>query len=150
MNNQPLVIERVLNASIETVWRALTEADHMKQWYFNIPDFKPETGFSFSFEGGSAQKTYKHLCTVVEVVPGRKLAHTWHYEGYPGMSVVSFELFPEGDNQTRITLTHEGIESMSENGPDFQRSSFTEGWTYIIGKSLKEYVEGLSTPLQPQ
>ena len=140
-DNEALIIERVYNAPIAKVWDAITENEQMMKWYFNIADFKAEPGFEFSFEGGSPEKTYKHLCTVLEVIPGKKLSYSWCYEGLPGYSVVSFELFAEGRDQTRIKLTHEGIESMRVNGPDFLRASFTGGWNYIIGQALKEYVE---------
>ena len=141
MNNEPLIIERVYNAPIESVWMALTDIQQLRQWYFDIADFKAEVGFEFSFTGGSEDRKYTHLCKVTAVNPGRTLSYSWKYEGLPGDSVVTFELFGEGD-KTRVRLTHTGIESMSSNGADFMRSSFTEGWTYIIGKSLKEFVEG--------
>ncbi len=42
MKNEPFVIERILNAPVERVWRAITDKDEMKNWYFDIPEFKPE------------------------------------------------------------------------------------------------------------
>ena len=57
-----------------------------------------------------------------------------------GYSVVTFELFPEGD-ATRLKLTHEGIESFRENGPDFAKESFMQGWTELIGTLLKNFIE---------
>ena len=52
MNNEPFVIERTYNAPVEKVWKAITDNDLMKQWYFKIAAFKPEVGFEFSFDGG--------------------------------------------------------------------------------------------------
>jgi hypothetical protein len=52
---------------------------------------------------------------------------------------VTFELFAKG-NQTRLKLTHEGLESFPKI-PAFARTNFMEGWTQIIGSSLKEFVE---------
>lgn len=140
MKNEPLIIERTFNAPAETVWKAITNKDQMKQWYFDVSDFKPEQGFEFRFEGGKDDKVYVHICQVTEVIPGKKLQYSWRYEGYEGKSFVTFELFPEG-NKTRLRLTHEGLESFSANGPDFAKGSFQQGWTHIIGTSLKEYVE---------
>jgi uncharacterized protein YndB with AHSA1/START domain len=34
---------------LRSVWKAITNAADMKQWYFDIPGFKPEVGFEFSF-----------------------------------------------------------------------------------------------------
>ena len=84
MNNEPFVIERVYNAPVEKVWRALTDKEQMKQWYFNIASFKPQVGFEFTFTGGSKEVTYVHLCRVTQAVPNQKLAYTWKYEGYEG------------------------------------------------------------------
>jgi len=140
MNTETFVIERTYPIPIAKVWEAITDKDKMKQWYFDLAAFKPEPGFEFEFTGtGNEGQKYKHLCKVTEAMPGSKLAYSWSYEGYPGYSVVTFELFDEGD-KTRVKLTHEGLESFPAQ-PDFARSSFEKGWTYIIGKSLPEYLE---------
>ena len=140
MKNEPFVIERILNAPSEKVWKALTDKDQMKQWYFEIAEFKPEVGFEFTFNGGRKEKTYIHLCKITEVEPGKKLQYSWRYDEYPGNSFVTFELFPDGD-KTTLKLTHEGLETFPTDNKDFARSSFEAGWTYIIGKSIGEYLE---------
>jgi uncharacterized protein YndB with AHSA1/START domain len=139
---QPFIIERVYNASIQRVWKAITDKDQMKQWYFDLPEFRPEVGFEFQFEGGDKDKSYLHLCKVTEVVAGRKLTYSWRYDGYEGISFVTFELFPEGD-QTRLKLTHEGLETFPASNPSFAKQNFVMGWTDIVGKNLKEFVESL-------
>jgi uncharacterized protein YndB with AHSA1/START domain len=140
MSTEPFVIERTLNAPAEKVWKAITDKDQMKQWYFDLAEFKPEVGFEFSFEGGSEEKIYLHLCKVTEVIPGKKLQYSWRYDQYPGNSFVTFELFEEGD-KTRLKLTHEGLETFPTDNKDFARESFSAGWTYIIGKSIVEFFE---------
>jgi uncharacterized protein YndB with AHSA1/START domain len=139
--NTPFVIERTLKAPISKVWKAITNKDEMKHWYFDIAEFKPEVGFEFRFSGGDEHKQYLHVCRITEVIPGKKIAYTWKYPEYEGNSKVTFELFEEGKNQTRIRLTHEGLETFPKNNTDFAKESFAEGWTHIIGKSLKEHVE---------
>ena|SRR5687768_11992230 len=140
MNNAPFVIERTYDAPSSVVWEAITRKEKMKEWYFDLQEFRAEEGFEFEFSGGSEEKTYLHLCKVTEVVNGRKLSYSWRYEGYPGSSVVTFELFPEGD-KTRVKLTHAGLETFATDNKDFRKESFAAGWTDIIGKNLKEYVE---------
>jgi uncharacterized protein YndB with AHSA1/START domain len=140
MTNEPFVIERTYNAPAEKVWKAITDRDQMKQWYFDLAEFKPEVGFEFSFEGCPPEKTYLHLCKITEVVPGKKLAYSWRYDGYDGISFVTFELFPEGD-KTRLKLTHAGLETFPASVPDFAKENFVKGWTEIIGTSLKEFTE---------
>ena len=140
MKQSPFVIEQTFNAPIKKVWKALTDINEMKQWYFNIAAFEPKAGFEFEFTGGSPEKSYLHTCKITEVIVDKKLAYSWRYEDYPGSSIVTFELFEEGE-KTRLRLTHEGIETFPHNLADFAPESFAKGWTYIIGSSLKDYVE---------
>src|SRR5688500_829885 len=140
MNNEPFVIERVYNAPVERVWKAITDPNDMKQWYFDIPGFKAETGFEFQFEGGAEDRTYTHLCKITEVVPRKKLTYSWRYKGYEGNSFVTFELFPEGD-KTRVKLTHAGVETYPANQPEFGKKNFEAGWNDIIGNLLNDFVE---------
>jgi uncharacterized protein YndB with AHSA1/START domain len=141
MKDQPIVIDRTLNAPAERVWKAITDKGQMKLWYFDIAEFKPEAGSEFRFMAGSEKKKYLHICKITELVVGKKLTYSWRYDGYEGMSYVTFELVGEG-NQTRVRLTHKGIETFPQNDRDFARASFVEGWTHIVGTSLKGYVEG--------
>lgn len=139
MKQAPLVIERVFNAPVEKVWKAITDKEQMKQWYFNVSSFEPEAGHEFRFEGVAEDRTYMHLCTVTEAVKEKKLTYNWRYDGYEGNSSVTFELFAEG-NTTRLRLTHAGLETFPSL-PDFKRENFMAGWTEIIGTALKNFVE---------
>ena len=141
MKNEPLVLERTFNAPIDKVWKAIADKDNMKQWYFDLAEFRPEVGFEFQFTGGTEEHSYLHLCRITEVVPGRKLTYSWRYEGYAGNSFVTFELFAEGD-KTRLKLTHAGLETFPASNPDLRRENFEAGWTQIIGTNLKNYLEG--------
>ena len=141
MEHEPLVREVLLNAPVSKVWKAITNKEDMKAWYFDIAEFRPEVGFEFQFEGhGPECEYYLHLCRITEVVPEKKLAYSWRYEGVEGSSVVTFELFPEG-RQTRLRLTHEGLETFPANNPAFARKNFEGGWTHLIGTSIKKFVE---------
>lgn len=139
MEAQPFVIERILNAPLDRVWRAISERDEMAKWYFDLADFRPEVGFEFEFTGGTEENKYLHKCQVTKAEPNKILAYTWRYEGYDGLSEVIWELFPQGD-QTLLRLTHTGLDTFPALG-DFARSNFETGWTYIIGTSLINYLE---------
>ena len=140
MSNAPIVVEQTFDAPIKKVWKAITDKDEMKQWYFDIKEFKPEVGFEFRFYGGTEEKRYLHLCKITEVVRFKKLKYSWRYDGCEGNSFVTFKLFAEGD-KTRLRLTHEGLEFFPGNDPDFAKENFVQGWAEIIGSSLKEFVE---------
>lgn len=139
MTSQPFVIERVYDAPVEIIWKAISDRDEMKNWYFDLKEFRAEPDFEFSFYGGADDREYLHLCKVIDAVPNEKLSYSWKYDGYTGESKVTFELFPEGD-KTRLKLTHEGLETFPADNTDFRKENFVQGWTEIIGTSLKEYV----------
>jgi uncharacterized protein YndB with AHSA1/START domain len=139
-NSEPVIIERTYNAPAEKLWKAITDKADMKQWYFDVSDFKPEVGFEFTFEGKNDDRVFVHLCKVIEVVPGKKLTYSWRYQGAAGNSFVTFELFDEGET-TRLTLTHEGIETFPADNSDYAKGNFVMGWTHIIGTALPGFVE---------
>jgi uncharacterized protein YndB with AHSA1/START domain len=131
----PFVIERTFDVPVGRVWKALTDNEEIKHWSFTIPDFKPEVGYDFTFDGENEGRKFVHLCRITEVVPERKLAYSWRYEDVVGISHVSFELFAEGQ-RTRLRLTHEGLENLAHAGKDYLRSNFEAGWTSILDKGL--------------
>lgn len=136
---ESVIVERTLDAPVARVWQALTDVDQMREWYFDLKEFKPQVGFEFEFVVEHEGTTYHHLCRVTEVMPQKKIAYTWRYKGEPGDSLVTIELFNEGDN-TRLKLTHTGIETFPKT-PAYARKNFEQGWTQIIGTELKEFVE---------
>ena len=136
---EAVVIERTFNAAVARVWEALTDADEMRVWYFDLKEFKPEVGFEFEFTVEHEGTKYHHLCRITEVIPQKKISYTWRYAGEEGDSLVTFELFADGD-KTRLKLTHEGLETFPKL-PAYAKTNFETGWTEIIGSSLKQYVE---------
>ena len=140
MTTKPIILEKTFSATPETIWQALTDKEQMKQWYFDLAEFKPERGFEFRFEGGDECRTFTHICQVTEVIFAKKLAYTWRYEGYEGDSLVTFELFPEGD-KTRLKLTHSGLETFPADEPALAKANFEKGWNHIIGVSLQNFLE---------
>lgn len=134
-----VVVERTFDAPITRVWKALTDVNEMRQWYFDLKEFKPEVGFEFEFVVEHEGTTYHHLCRVTEVLPQQKIAYTWRYKAEPGDSLVTFELFDVG-KKTRVKLTHTGIETFPKT-PAYARKNFEAGWTAIIGSELKQFVE---------
>jgi uncharacterized protein YndB with AHSA1/START domain len=134
-----VIIERTLNAPVTRVWKALTDVDQMREWYFDLKEFKPQVGFEFEFVVEHEGNKYHHLCRVTEVVPAKKIAYTWRYKGEPGDSLVTIRLSSDGE-KTHLKLTHTGIETFPKT-PTYARKNFEAGWTAIIGTELKQFVE---------
>jgi len=140
-SDEPIVVEQTFNATIDTVWKAITQVDLMRQWYFdNIPSFRSEVGFETQFNVHSEGRDFLHMWRVTEVVPGKKIVYDWRFAEYAGDASVAFELIKQ-DNLTRLRLTCTVRESFPEGIPEFTRESCIGGWEYFIKKSLKEYLE---------
>ena len=136
----PIIVEHSFDASAETVWRAITDVDQMRQWYFeNIPDFRAEVGFETSFEIRNEDRLFPHEWKVTDVIPVKKLEYHWKFTGYPGESFVTFEL-SEQDNRTTLRVTSHIVESFPEGIPEFTRESGIAGWQYLITESLSAFL----------
>lgn len=141
MDDQPVIVEQIFNKPASKVWNAITDKDEMRHWYFDLKEFNPENGFEFSFLAGPDEDNqYLHICKIKEVIPERRISYSWRYDGYEGMSVVTFELIPEGE-KTRLKLSHTELETFPESNPDFAKENFIAGWKEIIGTNLWKYLE---------
>lgn len=138
-----LVFERFFNAPPEVVWKAISTPDQIRSWYFDLPGFRAEAGYEFEFLGGKdPDHPFKHLCRVQEAIPLQRLSYTWRYEGYPGNSLVTFELTPR-EGGTLLKLMHEGLENFPSSVPDFAKGNFVEGWMYLMHTGLKTFLENV-------
>ncbi len=91
------------------------------------------------FEG--EDKKLHHHCEIVEIIPQKKLKHSWTYPDYThDKTLVKWELQPES-NGTLVTLTHKGLENFDHLGADFKKENFQNGWDEILNKALKNFVE---------
>ena len=137
---KPVIVEATFSQPLTEVWEAITKQELMTQWFFeNIEEFIPEVGFETQFNVRSQERDFLHLWKLTEVVPPRKITCNWKYEGYPGDSYVSFELFEEKAG-TLLRLTHEVVEAFPQQIPEFTRESCLGGWNYFIGQRLKDFL----------
>ena len=139
--DKPIIVEQIFNVSKSTLWNAITNIDEMRNWYFeNIPDFKPEVGFTTKFNVQSEERNFMHLWKVIEVIPQKLIKYNWKYEKYSGDSNVTFELIEENDS-TLLKLTVDVLEDFPEDIQEFKRESCVGGWNYFIKNRLKDYIE---------
>jgi len=136
----PVVIEQSFDVPAETVWKAITEIDRMKKWYFEpIPNFKAEVGFATKFNIECEGRNFMHIWKVTEVEPNKSISYNWNYDGFEGDSFVKFELTPEGKG-TKLRLTHTTTKDWQVDIPEFSRDACVGGWNYFIKGMLTEYV----------
>lgn len=142
MINEPLVIEQALDYSIENVWSAITTFEEMKEWYFPmLESFEPVVNFETKFKVENKGMEYLHIWKVAEVVPLKKISYEWKFGGYPGNSLLSFELYGQ-HSKALLILVHNNLESFrGDIYHDLSKENFRLGWQQIIGKNLVGYLD---------
>lgn len=133
-----LVLERVLDAPPETVFRAYTDPAILSQWFapkpWTITDavVEPRAGGRFNFVmHGPEGERFPNSGVFLEVVPNRRLISTdaftpeWKPTGLPFMTA-RIEMEPTGDGRTKYTATasHWNAATMKQH----EEMGFHEGW----------------------
>ena len=137
----PIIVEQVFTTEPKLLWEYLTSPLYMRQWFFeNIPDFIPVVGFSTRFNVEAGERQFMHLWKILDVIEERRIVYDWRYQGYEGAGRVTFELLP-CKTGTLLRLTNEGLETFSQDIPEFTRASCEGGWKCFIGESLTKFLE---------
>lgn len=132
--------ELIVKTPIAKVWNALTNPDKMKQWYFDVKNFKLMDTAEFYFYEPNGTN-FKHVCKILEVIPQKRFRHTWSYPEYSkGVSVLTWRLTQKKE-LTHIKLVHSGIENFADAGSDFSRENFVVGWQEIVQKDLLDFLK---------
>lgn len=119
-----LTIDRILPATPERVFTAITDPDLFGRWMgpegseVTVHEMTVAVGGKLSFDvtlpDGSSFTLFGYY---EEIDPPRRLVHSWAMEGDDAVSTVVFELEPLGDT-TRLILSHHGLttpEDVSQN-----------------------------------
>ena len=133
-----------IRATPETVWRALTESDFTRRYYYGSTietDWQPGSPYTMTIEGEV------HIeGRILEADPPRRLVQTFHaiweetVRAEPATRV-TWEIEPAMPGVSKLTLVHEQLESAPET-----KAQVVEGWTLILSglKTLLETGKGLS------
>jgi uncharacterized protein YndB with AHSA1/START domain len=142
--------ETVINASVERVWKLITEAEHLGRWFGDAGaevDLRPGGAIILRWGGQT-------ICRgrVVAVEPHTRFSFRWAPFEDPGgedpvegnSTLVEFTLHPEG-GATRLRVVESGFASLATS--DEQRAKDhegnTAGWEREIGE-LREYAENVA------
>jgi len=143
VSSKPIVVEQLFPAQPDAVWRAITKPDLMRQWYFEpIEDFRPEVGFETQFDIEVNGRIFRHRWKVTEVVPGESITYTWQFDGYPGRGLTEWKLSTT-DEGTKLVLTSTGIETFSQDIPEFTRERGQAGWEFFLHERLPDFFKQL-------
>ena len=124
--------ELAIDASPETVWQFLVEADKLDRWFGNQAWLDPRPGGQYRvdvIDGHVAAGEF------VELDPPHRLVHTFGWEPKDGQenpvpagsSTIEIELEPSGDG-TLLKFRHYGLP-----GTDAAQSH-AHGWDYYLGR----------------
>jgi uncharacterized protein YndB with AHSA1/START domain len=121
-----LVREIMIDATPETIWPYLTQADRHIEWDGTEAELDARPGGIYRV---LVAGQYQAAGEFVEVVPMQKVVYTfgWEQEGNPiapGSSRVEITLAAEG-NKTRLRLVHSGL-------PADAVSDHTHGWDHYL------------------
>ena len=139
----PIVVERLIAASVDDVFAAWSSADSMSEWMCPAEtishasveaDFRVGGGFSIVMHGqeGDFQQTGEYL----EIDPPKRLSFTWISPWAPQDEQdtrVTVSLEPAGEGKTMLRLVHEAITTWYDN--------HEQGWAAILAK-LDERISG--------
>jgi uncharacterized protein YndB with AHSA1/START domain len=121
-----LVREIVIDATPETVWPFLTEAERHVEWDGTDAELDPRAGGVYRVLVGGKHQAVGEF---VEVVPFEKVVFSfgWDQPGHPippGSTTVEITLHPEGE-KTRLRLVHRGL-------PDDAVADHEGGWSHYL------------------
>ena len=130
-----LTLHRVIDAPVEAVYAAWTEPEMLRRWLApgNATVVRavaePEVGGTFLVEmRGADGRRWLTRGLYREVVPRRRLVHTWRWEGSEVETLVTVEFESEAADRTRLTLTH------SRFAEDEIRDEHERGWSGCLAK----------------
>lgn len=89
-------LDRTVTHPIDKVWRAVTESEHLSQWFPAHVEIEMTAGGTVSFDLGGGEMMYGK---VISLDPPHQISFTW------GDDVLSFDLAPEV-GVTRLRMTH--------------------------------------------
>lgn len=135
----------------ERVFKALTDAGELKQWFtspeapvkFWEMDARENGAYRYATEKASivVNGVCEFQCHghITEFDPPRVLAYTWYanwHDDSTRRTVVRWELTPR-QNETHVRVTHSGLENLP-----IARKDYGSGWPGVL-ENLKSFIEAL-------
>ena len=145
----PNAIEKeiLIDASVETVYRVITDPGEISQWFSDAAELDPVPGGEgrLTFEDRASNQRMTVRLRVETAEPPYRFAFRWDYpEGESpherNAALVEFTLTSEGGG-TRLRVTESGFEALDR--PEQEKASYIDihekGWEAHLA-SLRDYV----------
>jgi uncharacterized protein YndB with AHSA1/START domain len=157
-----LVLERTLDAPIDMVWQAYTQAEHLKRWFAPKPyeivecelDLRPGGIFRIRMTGPDGFDTgHGNAGCVLEVVEGKKFSWTSALgpgfrpaelaatgcESFPMTAIVTFADAGGGKTHYKAVALHKDAADRAQH----EQMGFHDGWG-TVASQLEELAKSLS------
>ena len=130
-----LTLHRTIDAPVEAVYGAWTEPEMLRRWMAPgnaqvvraVAEVAVGGTFLVEMQGADGRR-WLTRGLYREVVPHRRLVHTWRWEGSEIETLVTVEFEPVSPGRTRLTLTH------ARFAEDESRDEHVRGWTGCLAK----------------
>ncbi len=137
MSKTEFVYVTYIAAEPAKVWKALIEEEATKAYWNHINRSDWKAGSSWAHE--RIDGTVDLVGKVIESSPPSRLVISWAFPGTlektDAVSRVTFEVTPYNGGNTRLTVSHEDLET----GSDMERG-VRQGWPLVLA-NLKSYLE---------
>ncbi|MBS1911883.1 MAG: SRPBCC domain-containing protein [Bacteroidetes bacterium] len=110
--------ERHLNAPIDRVWFAWSDAEQLEHWFTDRADIDFRIGGRYRNSDGDEGE-------YLEIVPEKHISFTWEQPDYAPGSIVTVDFVPDGDNGTILRLEHSRV--ACDDAEDLEI-----GWTWSL------------------
>lgn len=143
-HKRTLHVTETINAPMAAVWKALTDKQQIKQYFFGTEAKSSwQPGSPITFTGTWEGQTYEDKGTVLEVEE-EKLLRFNYWSSMSGMedipenyTIITYQLVPK-QGQTHLTVTQQGF----RNQEAYEHS--VQGWKEVL-KNLKSLLETSET-----
>jgi uncharacterized protein YndB with AHSA1/START domain len=129
-------ITKHIDAPVDRVFRALTDADELARWWTSTAESDPRTGgeYALRFEFDDESRNHIYAGCYEDVTLNERVRYPWN--GRFGETTVEFVLKPSGAG-TELTLNHSGWSEDAEEA----RQLHEQGWGFFLD-NLERYLTG--------
>jgi uncharacterized protein YndB with AHSA1/START domain len=140
-----IVVETVIRGTMERVFRALTSAEELAQWWDGDERYPNLSWAVDDRAGGEWLSRWRNLegrevnlgGRILEFEPPRRMVWSWFFDEFPdaGESRVEY-LLEEAGEGVRLQVTHTGFRSTREAAYE----DYSKGWYDVLGR-IQRHVE---------
>jgi uncharacterized protein YndB with AHSA1/START domain len=132
-------VSRLIHAGPDEVWEALTRPEKLKAFFFGADvdsDFRPGSPITMRGEWGG--KPYEDKGEILEARPRERLSFS-HFSPATGAPdapenyhLVTYELAPQGEGATQVTLTQSNLTGGVRPDDEKMRGEYEKNWSAVL------------------